>query len=416
MIEAVSQIATEAFVLLARMAPYLLLGIVVAGAMHVLLPVGFVARQLGGTGLGSVFKAATLGVPLPLCSCGVVPVAASLKKSGASPGAVVSFLVTTPTSGVDSILATYSLLGGPIAVARVIASFLIGLVAGIATALGLRGKSIPDESGEAAPENSTGGNPFVRGSVYAFGELLGGIARPLVIGCLLGGVIAYVLPPDVLGEYIGQGILSYLVMLAVGIPLYVCASGSIPLAAALLAKGISPGAALIFLIAGPATNAATITVISGMLGKRTLFIYLCVLILGALGSGAATDLVFTSFPSLVPGMMHGHAHGDGPLSVFEFVCGTGLGLIMIYHLVKPVVARLRVGKQGEGMFQIKVPDMNCQHCAGSITNAVSGLDGVRNVEANPATKLVNIDMEDDVDKDVVAQAIIDAGFHPEVSG
>ncbi|MCP4676693.1 MAG: permease [Deltaproteobacteria bacterium] len=416
MLEAVSQIATEAFVLLARMAPYLLLGIAVAGVMHVLLPVGFVAKQLGKAGIGSVFKAATLGVPLPLCSCGVVPVAASLKKSGASPGAVVSFLVTTPTSGIDSILATYSLLGGAIAVARVAVSFVIGLAAGIATSLGLRGNSFPDENGAAASENEPDGNPFVRGAVYAFGELLGGIARPLAIGCLLGGAIAYFLPPGVLGQVIGHGFLSYLAMLVVGIPLYVCASGSIPLAAALLAKGISPGAALIFLIAGPATNAATVTVISGMLGKRTLFIYLGVLILGALGAGATTDLVFTLFPSWIPGMVHGHVHGDAALSVFEIACGFSLGLVMIYHLSKPILARLGTIKREEGMFELRVPDMNCQHCAGSIENAVHGLEGVRNVDADPATKFVSIDMEDDVDKDAVAQAIIDAGFHPETSG
>jgi uncharacterized protein len=418
-LEVLEGIGTEAFVLLARMAPYLLLGIVVAGIMHVLLPVGFVARQLGGSGLGSVLKAAILGVPLPLCSCGVVPVAASLKKSGAGPGAVVSFLVTTPTSGVDSILATYSLLGGAIAVVRVIASFIIGLIAGIATILGLRGEATPNEitpnTCSTDSDNPPDGSKFKRGATYAFGELLGGISRPLLIGSLLGGLVAYYLPPGVLGQYIGQGIVSYLVMLAVGMPLYVCASGSIPLAAALLAKGISPGAALIFLLAGPATNAATVTVVSQMLGKKTLVIYLTVLVLGSLGAGAATDLLFDAFPTWLP-MAHSQmTHGHGGLLVFEIVCGIGLGLAMTYHLVKPVVARLTLKKKGEDMFQVEVPDMSCGHCSASITSALKKLEGIKSVHVDLATKMVDIDMGEDVVEADIARAIEDAGFHPKIS-
>jgi uncharacterized membrane protein YraQ (UPF0718 family)/copper chaperone CopZ len=411
-------IATEAFVLVARMAPYLLLGIIVAGALHVLLPMGFVAKQLGRTGVGSVFKAAAIGVPLPLCSCGVVPVAASLKKSGASPGAVLSFLITTPTSGVDSILATYSLLGGAIAAARVIASFVIGLVAGIATSIGLKGEGAEgvdnNTENEPARKLEPKNNPVFRGAAYAFGELLGGIARPLAVGSVLGGVIAYFLPPGVLEHYMGHGFASYLVMLAVGIPLYVCASGSIPLAAALLAKGISPGAALVFLIAGPATNAATIAVISGMLGKRALAIYLAFLMAGSLAAGAAADAVFTAFPSWIPAaVLGGHDHGAAGLSALEIASGIGLGMIVGYHLVKPLIARFRAIGKEDGMYKLKVPDMTCQHCAGAIKGAVSKLDGIRKVDADPATKIVNIDMEDNVDRDVVTQAIVDAGFHPE---
>ncbi len=397
------------------MAPYLLLGIVVAGAMHVMLPVGFVSDKLGQPGVGSVFKAAALGVPLPLCSCGVVPVAASLKKSGASPGSVVSFLVTTPTSGVDSILATYSLLGLPIAIARVVASFIIGLFAGLATTFSLKKGDAKEEStpSNAEEDHHKKGNKIVQASAYAFGELMGGIARPLLLGSLLGGIITYFLPAGILEQYVGKGFLSYLVMLAVGIPLYVCASGSIPLAAALLVKGISPGAALIFLIAGPATNAATVTVISGMLGKRALFIYLAFLILGSLAAGAATDAIFAQFPTLLAASpIHSHVHGEGGLSILEWITGGGLLLLAGYHTVKPYVARLRAKKGGDEMFTVKVPDMTCNHCAGAITKAVTKLDGVKNVDANPDTKAVSIDMEG-ITEEEVTKAIEDAGFHPE---
>jgi uncharacterized membrane protein YraQ (UPF0718 family)/copper chaperone CopZ len=415
MIEVVSGIAVESFLLLARMAPYLLLGILVAGAMHVLMPVGMVARFLGRPGLGSVFSASALGVPLPLCSCGVVPVAASLKKSGASSGAVVGFLVTTPTSGVDSILATYSLLGGAFTAIRVIASFLIGLGAGIATALGLgkSGGADPASAGVQPTGETAKGNRMIAGLAYGFSELLGGIARPLFIGTLLGGIITYLLPPGVLEEYVGRGFLAYLAMLAVGIPLYVCASGSIPLAAALMATGISPGAALIFLLVGPATNAATITVVSDMLGRRALVIYLAFLTVGAFAAGIATDAVFAWFPALLPDFSAAGAHGMGVLSIPEIVGGVFLGALTLYHLGTQITVKLsQVKKPTPDGFVLEVPDMTCQHCATTITNAVGKLPGVRDVSADPATKLVNLDLSNAADQDTAVQAIKAAGFHP----
>lgn len=413
-LEHIGGVATESFTLLAKMGPYLLLGFLVAGAMHVLMPVGMVARHLGGHGVGSVFRASALGVPLPLCSCGVVPVAAQLKNSGASNGAVVGFLVTTPTSGVDSILATYSLLGGAFMIIRVAASFLIGLGAGIATSLGIRKK----ESAEQPPaqmsvEAPARGNRVARGIAYGFGELLGGIARPLFIGTLLGGIIAYVLPPGVLEQYVGRGFLSYLVMLAVGIPLYVCASGSIPLAAALMAKGISPGAALVFLVSGPATNAATITVVSNLLGRRALFIYLAFLIVGSFLAGMATDALFAWFPGWLPDFsMGGHHHVEG-LSLFEIISGASLGTLTLFHVGKQLYGKLAKPRKPEsGNFVLKVPDMTCQHCASTIKGAVEGLPGVRGVHADPGTKLVSLDLESLKDSAQAVQAIEKAGFHP----
>jgi uncharacterized membrane protein YraQ (UPF0718 family)/copper chaperone CopZ len=417
MIEFITGIAAESFVLLARMAPYLLLGILVAGALHLLLPVGTVARHLGGRGLGSVFKASALGVPLPLCSCGVVPVAASLKKSGASSGATVGFLVTTPTSGVDSILATYSLLGGAFTLLRVIVSFLIGLVAGIATSLGLRReRDRPDEiKMEVAPANrgEDGRNWVVGGLAYGFGELLGGIARPLFIGTLLGGVIAYLLPPGILGEYVGTGLLSYLVMLAVGVPLYVCASGSIPLAAALMAKGISPGAALIFLLVGPATNAASITMVSSLLGRRALFIYLGLLVGGSFAAGIATDAFFGWFPALLPDFSAVGFHDMSGLSLLEILSGTFLGALTLYHLGRQIKAKLsKPVRPSAGEVVLKVPDMTCQHCASTITSAAGKVPGVGNVRADPATKLVILNLSENANAEAAVEAIQKAGYHP----
>jgi len=417
MLDTVQGVAFEAFDLLARMAPYLLLGFVVAGALHVLLPTGAVARLLGRPGLGSVVKAAAVGVPLPLCSCGVVPVAASLKQSGASGGSVVSFLVSTPTTGVDSMLATYSLLGLPIAAIRVVASFVLGIVAGGLTALGLRTAEpqspiAPAAGAAAAPAR----NRLVSGLVYGFDELLGGIARPLLFGLLLGGAISHFLPPGVLEGYMGRGVVSYLVMMVVGIPLYVCASGSIPLAAALMAKGISPGAGLVFLIAGPATNMATMSVVSKMVGPRALVIYLAVIAAGSLGVGAATDALFAAFPALTPAIASAHEHGHTGLSLFEIGSGAVLGALALFHAVRPLVARIRAGlRRPDDRFVVSVPDMNCQHCARTIKGAVCDLPGVRSVEADPASKTVAFELAETADTAALVHAISEAGFKPVAS-
>lgn len=415
MIEFLTGFAAESFILLARMAPYLLLGIVVAGALHLVLPVGMVARHLGSGGIGSVFKASAMGVPLPLCSCGVVPVAASLKKSGASSGATVGFLVTTPTSGVDSILATYSLLGGAFTLLRVGVSFVIGLAAGIATSLGLRKKKealVPEQPDADADADAKHGF-IVRGLAYGFGELLGGIARPLFYGTLLGGLIAYLLPPGILGKYIGTGFLSYLMMLVVAIPLYVCASGSIPLAAALMAKGISPGAALIFLLAGPATNAATMTVVSNMLGRRALFIFLGFLIAGSFAAGIATDAFFGWFPALLPDFSAIGMHDMSGLSVFEIISGAFLGSLTLYHLGLQIKAKLKKPPQpAAGDLVLKVPDMTCEHCVATITKAAGKVPGVGKVNVDLGAKLVMLNLSDQAEPETAIKAIEEAGYHP----
>ena len=302
---------------------------------------------------------------------------------------------------------------------RLAASFLIGLGAGIATSIGLGkapGDPVQEEDGGEPEDSAASYNRVLVGLAYGFGELLGGIARPLAIGTVLGGAIGYFLPPGVLERYVGQGMLSYLVMLAVGIPLYVCASGSIPLAAALMAKGISPGAALGFLLAGPATNAATVTVVSGMLGRRALVIYLTMLTSGAFATGIVTDAFFGWFPSLLPDMAASGIHGSEGLSWFELACGALLGVLTAWHLAKQLKAKLGAGKKKivDGALVLKVPDMTCQHCARTITGAVCDLPGVRGVQADSTTKLVSLDLDGEADAGEAVRAIENAGFHPEI--
>jgi hypothetical protein len=388
----------------------------------VLLPLGVVARHLGGPGYAPVLKAVALGVPLPICSCGVVPIAASLKRSGAGNGATIGFLITTPTTGVDSILATYSVLGAAFTALRVAATFVLGLVAGLGTNL--------VSATEAAVETVPLPEPVraARGALrklaaavdYAAIELFGGIARPFAVGVALGGVLTVALPAGLLEQTIGHGFLSYAAMMAIGIPLYVCASGSIPLAVALIAKGLSPGAALVFLIAGPATNVATIAIIGRMLGRRPLAVYLTTLMVGSIAAGYAADALFAAFPSLVPAVAVASAHhheAAAGLGVVEIVSGVFLLGLIAYHLALPLVSKLRArgrdGAAGPGAASLRVPDMNCAHCVQTITSAVAPLEGVRLVGADPATRLVSLETDSADGISRAEAAIRAAGFHPE---
>ena len=418
MLDALAAIAFEAFALIAKMGPYLLLGLAAAGVLHEILPFGAIARHLGGAGPWPVIKAVVLGVPLPICSCGVLPLAAALKKSGAGDGATIGFLITTPTTGVDSILATYSLLGGAFTFMRVAATVVLGLIAGFGTALVSHSEAVAAASPSPIAKARGFGGRVAAALKYAVVDLFGGIARPLAVGIALGGVITYALPADLLESTIGDGFLSYLAMMAIGIPLYVCASGSIPLAVALLAKGLSPGAALVFLIAGPATNVAAITVVGKMVGKRVLAVYLVTLMAGSLAAGYAADAAFAAFPSLVPAIaLHGgHDHAAEGLGPFEIAAGVvALGLIA-YHLVAQLAAKLRARRGAvakAGAVQLRVPDMNCAHCVQTITGALAEIDGVRLVSADPASKLVTLEADSPDDVARATAAIRKAGFNPE---
>jgi uncharacterized membrane protein YraQ (UPF0718 family)/copper chaperone CopZ len=416
-LDALAAIAFEAFALISKMGPYLLLGLAAAGALHEILPFGAIARHLGGSGPWPVIKAVVLGVPLPICSCGVVPLAASLKRSGAGDGATIGFLITTPTTGVDSILATYSLLGGVFTILRVAATLVLGLVAGFGTALVSHADAVAADPPSPIEKAEGLGGRFSAALRYAVVELFGGIARPLAVGIALGGIITYALPSDLLESTIGHGLLSYAAMMAIGIPLYVCASGSIPLAVALLAKGLSPGAALVFLIAGPATNVATIAVVGKMMGRRALAVYLATLMIGSVAAGYAADAVFAAFPSLVPAVPTpaGACHVTDVLGPFEIASGVAVLGLIAYHLVASLASRLRArggAVARAGAVRLRVPDMNCDRCVRTITGAVRELDGVRLLSADAGTRLVTIEVDSPDGTARAIAAIRGAGFGP----
>ena len=260
---------------------FIIFGLLIAALIRAFISSESIVKYMGGRNIKSVLLAALFGVPLPLCSCGVVPTAMGLRKQGAGKPATLSFLITTPESSIDSIAITYALIDPIMTIFRPLAAFVTGFVAGVAEIIfGKKEEVVSPREVECLHCNSdhihshTFTERLSSGFRFAFIELLTDISRWFLIGILIAGIISYAMPMNFIENYLGEGWLSMFIMLAIGLPLYVCATASTPIAAALILKGMSPGAALVFLLAGPATNAASFTIITKMLGKRTAAIYI----------------------------------------------------------------------------------------------------------------------------------------------
>jgi len=290
---------------------YILFGLLVGGLLKVFLSPSYVAAHLGSGRYLSVFKAALLGIPIPLCSCGVLPAAASLKKQGANNGATTAFLISTPESGVDSISITWALLDPLMTIARPVSAFVSAFSAGLAENF----LNPPDgqtrieadlscpidnccDGRNCPPEKHSRHHSFIdkckTGVSYAGGELWSELVGWFFVGILLAGVITVLVPDDMISHYLGGGISSMLLMLLFGIPLYICATASTPIAAALIMKGVSPGTALVFLLVGPATNITSLSVLVGLLGKRASGLYLLSIALISVLCGLLLDVIYLS--------------------------------------------------------------------------------------------------------------------------
>ncbi len=273
------------------MSPYLLFGFFAAGVLSVFISPAVVERHLGGRGFWPLLKASAFGVPLPLCSCGVIPVSMSLNKHGASKGATVAFLLSTPQTGIDSILVTYSLLGPVFAVFRPLAALVTGMIGGSAVEVFTRGpaEAAAQACTDACCEEKDQTPRLVKVFRHGFVTLPGDIGKPMLLGLVVASIISAAIPEDFFAPFLGGGILSMLVMMAIGIPVYVCATASVPVAAVLIAKGVSPGAAMVFLMTGPATNAAAFMTIWSGLGKRTAITYILTVAVTAIAAGVLLD-------------------------------------------------------------------------------------------------------------------------------
>ncbi len=372
MIEFLCAFTLNTWTMVLAMAPYLIVGFGVAGLLHILLRPETVQDWLGKPGFSTVLKACLIGVPLPLCSCSVIPVAAALRNSGASRGATAAFLSSTPQTGIDSILATYALMGGWFSTVRVVIALLCGLVTGALIerfckdttkhAAASRPHAIqhplhrPPQSDRTGSETTSAmslnrlngsadlqpqsacirptsrGQGWIQALRYGFINLPADLASAVCIGLILAGLIATLLPANLITGSLSAGPLAFLLATVISLPLYTCATASIPMAYALMLAGLSPGAALVFLIIGPATNTTTLVTAWTIIGRRATFIYLGSLLLIAWLAGWLLNA------SLSGEMLEQGRHCHEAQASALWQQGSGIALLLIL-LLSPYARR-----------------------------------------------------------------------------
>lgn len=382
-----------------EMAPYLLLGFFFAGILHVFVPQSVFSKYLSKNNFASVLTAALFGVPLPLCSCGVIPTAMALRKEGASKGSVISFLIATPQTGVDSIMATYSLMGLPFAVIRPIAAFCTAVFGGFFSNIFLKNEQQENilYSITCAENIKTGiKNKIKEVFKYGFIDILQDIGKWLIVGILIAGVITYFVPESFFHIFADNLFLSILFVLMLAVPMYICATGSIPIAIALMMKGISPGTAFVLLMAGPATNIVSILIIGKVLGRKTLILYLLSIIAGAVGFAVIIDFILPAkwfTLNITHEMLHSH-HAD---SLFWFK--TSSGIILLILILNSFVLKYFSNKKNlKGKNAYKIEGMRCNNCRINLVKLVKEIDGVKSAEADLNSGTLYIDGNPDEEK------------------
>ncbi len=421
-LERAARMPLEVWGTLVAMAPYLLFGFLMAGVLSVFISPETVEKHLGGRGrFWPALKAAAFGVPLPLCSCGVIPVAASLRRHGAGRGAATSFLLSTPQTGVDSILVTYSMLGPVFALVRPVAAFVSGLVGGtivgsVEAADAVNGK--PATKCEDACCARDGKGRVARVFHYGLVTLPRDLWRALVVGIAIAGVIAAVVPEGFFAEYLGgqsfrAELGAMLVMMVIGLPVYVCATASVPLALAFIHAGVSPGAALVFLMTGPATNAATVATVWKTMGRRTTLIYLATVAVTALGSGLALNYWVDVAGAGTNGAMLAHAGHELLPGWVGTVAAVGLVGVLVRAAFAREVCDLPALDARGAMVTLTVAGMHCSHCVNSITRGLREVQGVSEatVSLEGGTAVVRGDA---LDKEELKRKVVDLGY--EVTG
>ncbi|HHE39287.1 MAG TPA: hypothetical protein ENL20_12045 [Candidatus Cloacimonetes bacterium] len=406
-----------------KIAPYLFIGLIVAGLLHIFFKKDFIIKHLGKNDFLSVVKASVLGVPLPLCSCGVIPTAMHLRKQKASKGATLSFLISTPQTGVDSIIATYGMMGPIFAIFRPLAAFIMGIFGGMITNNLTKDEKEDREDISPAFECDTceitepHTHSFLEklhyGMKYAFVEFLDDISLQLVFGIVLAGIISFVIPENFFARYGGEGFTGMLIMIAFGIPLYVCATASIPIAVSLIMKGISPGAAFVFLVVGPATNAATIALIGNAMGKKIVIIYLSVISIFAILGGFALNFIFDIFGSEKSySFMQHHQENSLILNILLIL----FSIILLMSLFRKLSAKIKYGSHrtednvsvSENIKIFKIEGMTCNHCVMHVTNAIKEVSGVEDVIVSLNEK--NAKISGNFNPEDIQKAVGEAGY------
>ena len=394
MVQAAGDFFREAWGVAGALAPWLFLGLGIAGLLHVLLPADFVRKHLGRPGWGGIVKAAALGVPLPLCSCGVIPAAVGLKKDGASDGAAISFLISTPQTGVDSVMVCAAFLGWPFALFKIVSALVTGVVGGLLVDVTRgpveRRKNGKTEERQAEPKAGPGGccccsktkaaqntasvtanaavaaaavvgvegrsrrvsGPFAMAREFwhfTAGELFGGIWHWLLVGVLISALISRMFPENSLASAPwAHGGTGMFVMLLIALPMYVCATASVPIAAALIHAGLPAGAALVFLMAGPASNIATIGAVWRTFGRRVTLLYLGVVAGASMGLGYFFNFLMVPVADSAGPAAHAHCAMEAGGGLAIHIWAGVLAVALLAAAVYDFRNFLRAKKRCEG--------------------------------------------------------------------
>ena len=427
-----------------EMAFYLLFGLAFVGVLYVWFTKELITKHIGKDSLGSIIKSAILGVPLPLCSCGVVPTTVYMSKNGASRGAVVSFLVSTPQTGIDSIIATYGMMGPIFAIFRPISALIMGVISGaVVQFLPHKSKntSIPHNtnisvsnctdsdcscSSAVVQDECTGSdccstskpksqNKFIKALHYSFVEILDDISPQFVFGLFIATLITYFIPTDYFANsQFSSGILGMLIMIAIGIPMYICATASIPIAISLMLKGFSPGVAFVFLATGPATNAATLSILIKTLGKYTVSVYLFSLAITSIAFGYLLDYIFiiSGINPLDSFVMAENCHSEG-MSIWEIAFGTIFLVLLLMSLYRIYLKKYFIKNKKETIImdkaiKLKVEGMNCNHCSNNVQKAIESFPQITNIIVDLPSGIASF--EGEIDAELVIRKIKEFGY------
>ena len=442
----------------AEMAPYLILGFFFAGVLRAFVPATLMRRHLSASNMKSVVKAAAIGIPLPLCSCGVIPTSVGLRREGASHGACTSFLIATPQTGVDSITATYSMMGLPFAILRPIAALFTAMFGGWLVNRYAKADEAHSAESVKSDEHShchcghhhehekescnchdeddsdcccghaessaprSLGRRLADAMRYAFVEMLQDVGKWLVVGLLIAALITVAVPNDWLAALQEYKLLNMLIVLAIAIPMYVCATGSIPIAVSLMAKGLTPGAALVFLMAGPAVNSASMLVVGKVFGKRTLWLYILSVVAGSVLFGLGIDYLFPASWFTVTGVSGPMGHCAHCLGTWDWIWIALLALLLANAFVCMFLPTRHSHEKNRGeaddsatagneeapVVVYKVSGMSCNHCKASVEKAIANVQGVESVEVDLPRGLAYVSGAHD--SDAVVKAVADVGF------
>jgi hypothetical protein len=407
----VSDILSTLGNMLNEMSPYILLGFLFAGMLHAFVKPKVMSHHLAANGFKQSLKAALFGVPLPLCSCGVLPTAISLRRNGASTSATTAFLIATPQTGVDSIAATYSLLGPGFAILRPVAAFISAVFGGTLIGKITKEENASDNADHEIRQEEL--QPTFLGKLketfrYGFVDMVGSVGKWLVIGLLIASLITAFVPDDFFLRFARYPIVAMLAVVIVAIPMYVCATGSIPIALSLMMKGLTPGVAFVFLMAGPAVNFASYTLLSSTMGRRNTLLYIATIALSALGVGLIIDYLLPT-AWFIPEMASSYACCHKSTDWFGIICSAMLCALLFYSLIiKKYILKSNTKLTMAKEYHIN--GMMCVHCKGRVEKGISEVAGVTSVAVDLDRKLAIV--EGSASDDAIKAKVRDLGYEP----